>query len=948
MNRKLNLGFPPRGRGTPEAIGDRIRGWGAAANDLLGSGSSRPPAQQPPAQQAPAPLASPSGQEILQESLRRAGLGPNPQVTQPSGEEHEDLGPQGIMGAMPPGGIGPPNFLPSVPPEVPEGTELTDEEIDAAMEKATDGDGNVSWGKVFQMITSGVGKIAGSPLGTAAVGAALGHATGAGALMGGVAAVTGRFEGQSEAEVLRQKYEKSRNTMAKSLLDGKVKNLKFLHEQQIKGSRFDQAKDTMAKITTLTNTPIAKSDLDAIYNAQAKTHAMGIFDANMTQSLDGIFGKQGEAPDLDALSTWQARTLNDDAVVRMLSNKGPDQAVSQKDRDSASRALKRHIGSYGFEAQQEYSKAEHSNYMDQAETEAQISQGFWRRFTEGMRYEGANNPSNAGLDAFANHFAGDRNTPPMYPRAAAQYPGLKNPQKQKLLLDNVSHVLASGKIDRYRQVFEKSYNRKLSNSEVIMSLINGVVTNPKDIAAVSAVIAKHETLPATKPGAGPAAPTPAPGAPRPGVAGPPASGAPRPTPAGLGSAHRTIQQDNLADRVITALMDNPDLANAASPEDMLTGAASKDPALKQAISDKAVQQALSIMFNDTTKYKKFVTPGTPEHDLISVQRGGGGSRDWITGENLLSSKKERVKRARKVLASADKKDADLVNTTKDLLAHYRSDSRDTYLEKIPYDVVDRPYDRDRFMIGFKSEVSDDILKGQPEYDEILKAGVPEKQALDVFKEALLTQKHWKDTEANPLMRSGENTVRDRLAKLRAKPSNTGAVATAEPSAPVTSSPPATTVGSSEWWAEGKVPQRGSSGGWADGNVPQRNNSPGNVKAGGVADQWAIRKPDGSLDVDKDGHLKFETPEDGFKAMEADVTAKISGDSPATRKKLKKDNAETVDELGKVYAEDPNWSSNVKSILKRDHGIDADSVHINQIPIPALVDSISKAEGYLDE
>ena len=133
---------------------------------------------------------------------------------------------------------------------------------------------------------------------------------------------------------------------------------------------------------------------------------------------------------------------------------------------------------------------------------------------------------------------------------------------------------------------------------------------------------------------------------------------------------------------------------------------------------------------------------------------------------------------------------------------------------------------------------------------------------------------------------------------------------------------------------------------AEGNVPQRRNNPGNIKSGGVGDQWARRKPDGSLLLDDDGHLQFATPEDGFKAMEADVTAKISGNSPATRKKLKKDNAETVDELGKVYAEDPNWSSNVKSILKRDHDIDAESTELKLIPIAALVDSISKAEGYM--
>ena len=354
------------------------------------------------------------------------------------------------------------------------------------------------------------------------------------------------------------------------------------------------------------------------------------------------------------------------------------------------------------------------------------------------------------------------------------------------------------------------------------------------------------------------------------------------------------------------------------------------------------------------------------------------------------------------MADADEKDKAHASTTKDLLAHWRSDDDSIYSDTLTGGDPSKrkPWAYMDFQAGFKQGeswgIADDILKGEPEYDEILQTGIPEKQALDLLKEALLTQKPWRDSEANPLMRSGEGLVqsklRKRLEELRATPSSTGAVATAGPSAPVTPSPP---PGGSNAVASGPPGQMPSPGGGpslgpfggemtsarmpsgsdpgaaqsfmpspkpvtaddllreaqpapteAEGNVPQRRNNPGNIKSGGVGDQWAMRKPDGSLLLDDDGHLQFATPEDGFKAMEADVTAKISGNSPATRKKLKKDNAETVDELGKVYAEDPNWSSNVKSILKRDHDIDAESTELKLIPIAALVDSISKAEGYM--
>ena len=143
------------------------------------------------------------------------------------------------------------------------------------------------------------------------------------------------------------------------------------------------------------------------------------------------------------------------------------------------------------------------------------------------------------------------------------------------------------------------------------------------------------------------------------------------------------------------------------------------------------------------------------------------------------------------------------------------------------------------------------------------------------------------------------------------------------------------------------------------NTPQANLNPGNVKYTGDPDnpgvgaQWAMKDENGELILDDQGHLTFATEEDGFKAMEADIEAKISGDSPATQTALGKPNAETIEELGRVYAPDspisegrdiPNWAFNVTSILERTHGIDPDTPLI-EIPRDALVRAIARAEGY---
>lgn len=111
------------------------------------------------------------------------------------------------------------------------------------------------------------------------------------------------------------------------------------------------------------------------------------------------------------------------------------------------------------------------------------------------------------------------------------------------------------------------------------------------------------------------------------------------------------------------------------------------------------------------------------------------------------------------------------------------------------------------------------------------------------------------------------------------------------------------------------------------NRPQRNNNPGNVKQGGLADSLAIG-------VDDQGHLIFPDATAGFKALTADLTAKINGGSsrlPANP---------TIAQLGKVYAEDPNWPVKVAAIL----GVPIDT-HTQTVPLANLVKAVATQEGF---
>lgn len=114
---------------------------------------------------------------------------------------------------------------------------------------------------------------------------------------------------------------------------------------------------------------------------------------------------------------------------------------------------------------------------------------------------------------------------------------------------------------------------------------------------------------------------------------------------------------------------------------------------------------------------------------------------------------------------------------------------------------------------------------------------------------------------------------------------------------------------------------------ASGNRPQRNNNPGNVKSGGLADSLAIGK-------DEQGHLVFPDPQTGFKALTADITAKINGGSSHLPPNP------TIEQLAKVYAEDPGWGVKVAKIV----GVPV-TTHTQNIPIANLVKAIATQEGF---
>lgn len=116
--------------------------------------------------------------------------------------------------------------------------------------------------------------------------------------------------------------------------------------------------------------------------------------------------------------------------------------------------------------------------------------------------------------------------------------------------------------------------------------------------------------------------------------------------------------------------------------------------------------------------------------------------------------------------------------------------------------------------------------------------------------------------------------------------------------------------------------------------PNRNQNPGNVKIGGIGDQYALKDASGRPVVDDQNHLIFPNAQAGIAALSADIRAKLTGNSryvPADP---------TLAQLGRVYAEDGNWANGVARILGVSTGTKAAS-----IPFETLIAAITRQEGW---
>ncbi len=125
------------------------------------------------------------------------------------------------------------------------------------------------------------------------------------------------------------------------------------------------------------------------------------------------------------------------------------------------------------------------------------------------------------------------------------------------------------------------------------------------------------------------------------------------------------------------------------------------------------------------------------------------------------------------------------------------------------------------------------------------------------------------------------------------------------------------------------------GGTAGTNRPQANKNPGNVKSGGVGDQFAMKGTDGRPITDEQGHLVFASAADGTKALAADLKAKITGNSAHVAS-----TNPTIAELGKAYAEDPHWPVAVAKIL----GVPV-TTRTSAVDFNKLLNAVMTQEGF---
>ena len=118
------------------------------------------------------------------------------------------------------------------------------------------------------------------------------------------------------------------------------------------------------------------------------------------------------------------------------------------------------------------------------------------------------------------------------------------------------------------------------------------------------------------------------------------------------------------------------------------------------------------------------------------------------------------------------------------------------------------------------------------------------------------------------------------------------------------------------------------------NRADRNNNPGNLRVGGKTDSG--------------GFTIFDTPEAGFQAMVQDITAKLTGNSPATRNALGR-NAQTLLDVISVYAPKKDGNNPVayaNSVASQMGLTDINTPVSELIPrVQELAKAMAKHEGF---
>ena len=189
-------------------------------------------------------------------------------------------------------------------------------------------------------------------------------------------------------------------------------------------------------------------------------------------------------------------------------------------------------------------------------------------------------------------------------------------------------------------------------------------------------------------------------------------------------------------------MDPEVVDQVRSTEDMLNHIAGADPVIKQAISDEGVRQALLDAFKDSGE-----PTGNKMRELYKAETGGGWPEDvpqiGPVEFRRLSPQDRKARAEVQQKRKAFKADRKVEAETLEYLDHWRSGQAESFegtvrgTEKFPE--VNRRFPRD---VGKWPEQTNEMLRAQPEYHEMVRMGVPEDKALTVLKEAMYSQKRW--------------------------------------------------------------------------------------------------------------------------------------------------------------------------------------------------------------